>query len=230
MIESISLSASRVGEQSRGRERLRDGDPFSERAADAVHALIAFMALVFVLPLLVCVALAIWSQDRGPVLFAHRRIGRDGQSFYCLKFRSMALDAEARLAELLANDPQAHAEWARDHKLRNDPRVTPLGAFLRKSSLDELPQLINVLRGEMNLVGPRPIVDAEIGRYGRRFTHYCAVKPGITGLWQVSGRNDVSYRSRVAMDCLYAKSKSPLLDAWLLVATIPAVLLRRGSY
>lgn len=230
MIESFPFPASRVSDRPRVRQGLRDGEPLAQRAANAVHVLLAFLALVFVAPLMLAVALAIWLQDRGPVLFAHRRIGRGGRSFYCLKFRSMALDAEARLAELLAADPDAHAEWARDHKLRNDPRITPLGVFLRQSSLDELPQLVNVLRGDMNLVGPRPIVDAEISRYGRRFERYCAVKPGITGLWQISGRNDVSYRSRVAMDCLYAKSKSPLLDAWVLVATIPAVLLRKGSY
>lgn len=191
---------------------------------------IALLALVFLLPLMLAVALAIWVQDRGPVLFAHRRVGLGGRSFHCLKFRSMALDAEARLQSLLANDPAAAAEWAADHKLRNDPRVTPLGAFLRKTSLDELPQLFNVLKGEMSLVGPRPIVDAEIVRYGRRFTDYCKVKPGITGLWQVSGRNDVSYRTRVAMDAVYAKRKCGRLDVWILAATIPAVLARKGSY
>src|SRR5205085_5042530 len=121
-------------------------------------------------------------------------------------------------------------EWEKDHKLRNDPRVTKLGAFLRKSSLDELPQLFNVLRGEMSLVGPRPIVDAEAAKYGRRFRHYCAVKPGITGLWQVSGRNDTSYRTRVAMDCIYAQRRNALLDAKVLAATVPAVLIARGSY
>ena len=191
---------------------------------------ITLLALLFLLPLMLAVALAIWVQDRGPVLFAHRRVGLGGRSFYCLKFRSMALDAEARLQSLLANDPVAAAEWAADHKLRNDPRVTPLGAFLRKTSLDELPQLFNVLKGEMSLVGPRPIVDAEIVRYGRRFNDYCRVKPGITGLWQVSGRNDVSYRTRVAMDAVYAKHKSGRLDVWILAATIPAVLARKGSY
>jgi exopolysaccharide production protein ExoY len=191
---------------------------------------IVFLALLFLLPLMVVIALAIVAQDGGPIFFAHRRIGRDGRPFYCLKFRSMAIDAESRLGALLASNPIARAEWARDHKLRSDPRVTPLGAFLRRSSLDELPQFFNVLRGEMSVVGPRPIVEAEIYRYGRRFRHYCAVKPGITGLWQVSGRTDVDYRARVAMDCLYVKSKSPLLYVWIIVATIPAVLMRRGSY
>jgi lipopolysaccharide/colanic/teichoic acid biosynthesis glycosyltransferase len=196
----------------------------------ALDVVIALLALVFVLPLMGIVALAIFLQDGGPVVFSHRRIGRGGKPFFCYKFRSMAVDAEARLAELLKRDPAARDEWARDHKLRNDPRVTPLGAFLRRSSLDELPQLFNVLQGTMSLVGPRPIVDAEISRYGKRFRHYCAVKPGITGLWQVSGRNDVSYRTRVALDCLYAKSQSPRLYLWIVVVTIPAVLSRKGSY
>jgi lipopolysaccharide/colanic/teichoic acid biosynthesis glycosyltransferase len=164
------------------------------------------------------------------VVFAHRRLGKDGRHFRCLKFRSMAVDAEARLTQVLANDPEARAEWERDHKLRNDPRITRLGGFLRKSSLDELPQLFNVLKGEMSLVGPRPIVDAEVGKYGRRFRHYCAVKPGITGLWQVSGRNDTSYNARVAMDCVYAKRRNARMDLKVLFATIPAVLLTRGSY
>jgi lipopolysaccharide/colanic/teichoic acid biosynthesis glycosyltransferase len=142
----------------------------------------------------------------------------------------MAIDAEQRLAELLAQDPLARAEWDKDHKLRNDPRVTRLGAFLRKTSLDELPQLFNVLRGEMSLVGPRPIVDAEIAKYGRRFANYCAVKPGITGLWQVSGRNDTTYRARVAMDCVYARQRNVVMDGMIIAATVPAVLMRRGSY
>jgi lipopolysaccharide/colanic/teichoic acid biosynthesis glycosyltransferase len=179
---------------------------------------------------MILVALAIWCQDRGPVFFAHRRIGRHGRRFSCLKFRSMAIDAPERLRDVLAADSEARAEWERDHKLRNDPRVTQLGVFLRKTSLDELPQLINVVRGEMDLVGPRPIVDGEIVKYGSRFKHYCSVNPGITGLWQVSGRSDTSYRSRVAMDCLYARSKSLPLDLWILLATVPAVLLRKGSY
>jgi exopolysaccharide production protein ExoY len=191
---------------------------------------LALAALIFVLPLMVLVALAIFVCDRGPILFFHRRIGRGGKSFYCWKFRSMATDAEARLAALLAADAAAQREWALDHKLRNDPRVTRIGAFLRRSSLDELPQLFNVLQGHMSLVGPRPIVDAEISRYGRRFRHYCAVKPGITGLWQISGRNDVDYRTRVALDCLYTKTLCPTLYVWIVMLTIPAVITRKGSY
>lgn len=199
-------------------------------ATDLTNRTLALLLIVFLLPLLVAVAVAVWAQDRGPVLFAQRRLGRGGRSFRCLKFRTMAVDAEERLALLLSSDPFARAEWERDHKLRRDPRVTRLGGFLRKSSLDELPQLFNVLRGDMNLVGPRPIVEAEISRYGRRYLHYCSVRPGITGLWQVSGRNDVSYRTRVAMDCLYARRRTLGLDLYILAATIPVVLARRGSY
>ena len=215
--------------KSKASRRIADLD-LHDTANRGMNISLAAIALLFFLPVMVLVALAIWCQDRGPVLFAHRRIGRDGRKFSCLKFRSMAIDAEERLQEVLAADPLARAEWECDHKLRNDPRVTRLGIFLRKSSLDELPQLLNVIRGEMDLVGPRPIVDGEVPKYGSRFKHYCAVNPGITGLWQVSGRNDASYRSRVAMDCVYAKSKSLPLDLWILVATVPAVLLRKGSY
>ncbi len=142
----------------------------------------------------------------------------------------MAIDAEQRLQQLLATDATARAEWALDHKLKRDPRITPLGQFLRTSSLDELPQLFNVLRGEMSLVGPRPVVQAESVKYGSRFKAYCSVRPGITGLWQVSGRNDVSYRRRVAMDVLYARYKSLPLDFKILLLTVPAVLLKRGCY
>lgn len=210
--------------------RVRPADHHDDTVIRAMDMTIVFLALLFLFPLMVLIALAVFLQDGGPVLFSHRRIGRGGRPFYCLKFRSMAVGAEARLASLLASSPRARAEWARDHKLRIDPRITPLGSFLRRSSLDELPQLLNVLRGEMSVVGPRPIVEAEISRYGRRFRNYCSVKPGITGLWQVSGRNDVSYRSRVAMDCLYVKTQSPVLYAWIVVATIPAVIMRKGSY
>ncbi len=202
------------------------GDMLSE----ATHFMITAAALLFLAPLMILVALAVFCYDGGPVVFAHRRIGRDGRSFPCFKFRSMAVDAEQRLAELLQTDPDARAEWERDHKLRDDPRVTKLGAFLRKTSLDELPQLFNVLRGEMSLVGPRPIVEGEVSKYGKRFKHYCAVKPGITGIWQVSGRNDTTYSARVAMDSIYAQRRSLGLDMAVLFLTVPAVLARRGSY
>ncbi len=191
---------------------------------------ISLFALVFLLPIILLVAFAVKLQDGGPIIFAHERIGRNGRRFPCLKFRSMVVDSNERLARLLATDPQARADWEKDHKLRNDPRITALGLFMRKSSLDELPQFWNVLRGDMSIVGPRPIVSAEVSRYGRRFQSYCSVRPGITGLWQVSGRNDTSYRRRVAMDYFYSQRHSLMLYLWIVVATVPAVLLRRGSY
>lgn len=213
--------------------------PAARRAATApgsggvgrlLDIVLATLALVFLAPLLGVVAVAVWLQDGGSCIYAQSRVGRGGETFKCLKFRSMLVDADKRLAELLATDPQARAEWDRDHKLRQDPRITALGSFLRRSSVDEIPQLVNVIRGEMSLVGPRPIVAAEVRRYGHYFRDYCSVTPGITGLWQVSGRNDVSYRRRVALDVTYARNKSLMLDLKILLATIPAVLLRRGSY
>jgi undecaprenyl-phosphate galactose phosphotransferase len=180
-------------------------------------------------PLLLAIALAVRC-DGGAALFGHRRIGVGGTSFRCWKFRSMVPDAEAVLAHTLATDPEARAEWERDFKLRNDPRVTPLGQFLRKSSLDELPQLFNVLKGEMSLVGPRPIVAAEVERYGLAMEEYRACKPGITGLWQVSGRNDVDYAERVELDRRYAWSWSLKGDLMILVRTLGVVARRSGAY
>ena len=186
--------------------------------------------LIVLAPILGLIALAVWINDGGPAFYGQMRIGRHGRSFRCWKFRSMVTDSDAVLARVLANSPEARAEWARDHKLKADPRITWVGRLLRSSSLDELPQLWNVLRGEMSLVGPRPIVVAEVGRYGARFHDYCTCRPGITGLWQVSGRNDTSYRRRVAIDAVYARRASLGLDIAILARTVPAVLLRRGSY
>ena len=192
--------------------------------------LIATLALILVAPLLAVVACLVALECSGPVLFRHARIGRGGQTFQVLKFRTMHVDGDAILRDHLFENEAARQEWALDRKLRRDPRVSQLGSLLRKSSLDELPQLVNVLRGEMSIVGPRPIVAAEVQRYGSFFRAYCSVRPGITGVWQVSGRNDISYRRRVAMDALYARKKSVLFDLQLIAATIPAVLSRRGSY
>ena len=192
--------------------------------------LISVVALVFLLPAFLAVAILIKLQDRGPVLFSQARIGLNGREFKCLKFRSMYTNADEILSHLLMTNPEAYAEWQADHKLRNDPRITPFGKFLRKTSLDEFPQLINVLLGQMSLVGPRPIIHAEISKYGHSFEHYASVMPGITGLWQVMGRNDVTYHRRVAMDRMFARKRSLRLYVIILVLTIPAVLLQRGSY
>jgi exopolysaccharide production protein ExoY len=196
----------------------------------AVDLTVGFAILIFILPLLLGIALAIYVLDGRPIFFVQQRVGRDGAMFPCMKFRSMAVDADLQLQDLLARDATARAEWACAHKLRRDPRITPFGAFLRRSSFDELPQIFNVLLGDMSLVGPRPIVKAEILRYGSHFKSYCSVRPGITGLWQVSGRNDVSYRTRVAMDVVYAKKKNLRTDLWLILLTVPAVLFKRGAY
>jgi len=150
--------------------------------------------------------------------------------FPCLKLRTMVRDSEDRLRRHLEANPAARAEWTLDRKLRVDPRITPLGVFLRKSSLDELPQLLNVVCGHMSLVGPRPIVPAEAARYGRYMQFYCNVRPGITGLWQVSGRNDISYRRRVAMDTIYSRTRWVGGDIWIMVRTVPAVLASKGSF
>lgn len=197
-----------------------------KRGIDVAGALALGVAFSPLIALVIC-ALKL---DGGPVLFAHYRVGRDGRRFRVYKFRSMVVDAQTALEELLARHPELRAEWERDHKLRNDPRVTRLGRFLRKTSLDELPQLLNVLKGEMSLVGPRPIEDAELSRYGRAVRHYLASKPGITGLWQVSGRNDTDYGRRVAMDRYYAEKGSVLLDLGILARTVLVVLGRRGAY
>lgn len=202
----------------------------SERLNRSLDIALAVSALVFIAPLLLVIALIIRTTDGQRALFAQERMGRGGRPFKCLKFRTMVVDADARLTSLLARDPVARAEWEIDHKLRNDPRITAFGRFLRKSSLDELPQLINVLRGDMSLVGPRPIVIGEIVRYRGYYRHYCSVRPGITGLWQVSGRNNVSYRRRVACDVLYARRRSVRVNMRIMAATIPAVALAKGSF
>ena len=168
--------------------------------------------------------------DGQPVIFAHTRIGRNGRTFRCLKLRTMAPDAEARLAGILASDPEAAQQWAASQKLKHDPRVTPLGRILRKTSLDELPQLWNVLRGDMSLVGPRPIVEDEIPRYGDSFAAYASVRPGVTGPWQVAGRNDLTYAERVRLDQDYAANWSLVGDMVLIVKTAWAVIRFKGAF
>jgi Undecaprenyl-phosphate galactose phosphotransferase WbaP len=199
---------------------------FIKRALDICGAVL--LALVF-FPLMVVILVLTWGQD-GSVIYEHRRVGRGGRMFGCLKFRTMVADADQALGVLLEHDAQLRAEWARDHKLRNDPRVTRLGRFLRRTSLDELPQIWNVLRGEMSLVGPRPVVREELLRYGRNAEIYLAARPGITGLWQVTGRNNTDYRRRVALDTYYVRNQSFWLDLYILLRTTRVVLGRDGAY
>ncbi|MGE0745906.1 MAG: sugar transferase [Rhodospirillales bacterium] len=210
----------------RPRRRAAVAQRLSKRSFDVLGA----CALLILLAPLLAVVAAVVKSDGGPALFGHWRIGANGRRFRCWKFRSMVVDSEAVLRRVLDADPDARAEWQRDFKLRNDPRVTRLGRFLRQSSLDELPQLFNVLAGEMSLVGPRPIVEAEVERYGGAFQHYCACRPGITGLWQVSGRNDVLYDRRVALDRQYAETWSLAADVAILLRTVVVVTRRSGAY
>jgi undecaprenyl-phosphate galactose phosphotransferase len=202
--------------------------PFSRITKMAFDQVMAAVLIVLLAPLLISIAILV-RRDGGPALYRHRRIGAGGRPFDCLKFRTMVQHADRVLAHLLETDPAAAAEWARTHKLRDDPRVTRVGRFLRRSSLDELPQVFNVLRGEMSLVGPRPIVQAEVVRYGEDIDYYYETKPGITGLWQVSGRSDTSYARRVKLDVWYVRNWTLWHDVAILLKTIPAVFLQRGA-
>jgi Undecaprenyl-phosphate galactose phosphotransferase WbaP len=195
-----------------------------------LDVLLTLMIGVFALPLIVLAAIAIPFDSPGPVFFGHARLGRGGKPFKAWKFRTMVPNAGEVLESYLEANPEKRAEWERDQKLRHDPRVTRLGRYLRKFSLDELPQLWNVLTGEMSLVGPRPIVQAEVSRYGSGIHLYNAVTGGLTGLWQVSGRNDTSYEERVRLDCFYVRNWSVFLDLCILFRTLAVVLLRKGAY
>jgi undecaprenyl-phosphate galactose phosphotransferase len=191
--------------------------------------LVSAALIVVLLPVMAVLGVLV-RLDGGPALFRHQRMGRGGRPFGCLKFRTMVPDSEAMLARVLAQDAEMRLEWEQTRKLRRDPRVTPVGRFLRKTSLDELPQLFNVLRGDMGLVGPRPVVASELDRYGRSARRYTAVRPGITGLWQVSGRSDTDYGRRVALDAYYVREQSLQLDFLILLRTVRVVLRGSGAY
>lgn len=199
----------------------------TKRCMDLVASVVGGIIL---LPLFFYLAVAVKVSSRGPIVYYHERIGINGRRFKAWKFRTMFQNADSVLEHYLAEHPELLEEWQRDHKLKYDPRVTRIGKFLRKTSLDELPQLWNVIRGEMSLVGPRPIVEAEIVKYGPYYGLYTMVKPGITGLWQVSGRNNTTYDERVQFDAYYVRNWSPWLDLYLLQRTIRIVLFARGAY
>lgn len=201
------------------------------RLLQAIDVTLAFLLLMLLSPVMIglAVAISLGSGGTSP-LFGHRRYGKDGRTFLCYKFKSMAPDADARLARLLAHDPAARAEWHRDHKLRRDPRVTPIGRFIRKTSLDELPQLINVVRGEMSLVGPRPLPGEESDRIDGAALARLDVKPGITGLWQVCGRSDLTYADLQHLDSVYVRSWSLMWDVRIIAKTPHVVFARKGAY
>jgi undecaprenyl-phosphate galactose phosphotransferase len=190
---------------------------------------LGILLIVFFAPLMAVIALAV-CLDGGPVLYGQLRIGPDRRPFRCWKFRTMIVSADQALEQVLAQDEALRTEWETSFKLRNDPRINVLGRFLRAYSLDEFPQLFNVLRGEMSLVGPRPIVEAEIKLYGPNFVAYSVCRPGITGLWQIQGRSDVSYLRRVQLDSEYARTWSLWLDFKILVSTVAIVVRGDGAY
>jgi exopolysaccharide production protein ExoY len=190
----------------------------------------ALTAILLLLPMFCLIALAIKLWDRGPVFYRHRRIGLRGAAFDCLKFRSMVMNGDEVLARHLAANSAAAREWEETRKLRHDPRITPLGVSMRKTSIDELPQLVNILKGEMSFVGPRPIVTAEVPKYGDAIDHYLSARPGLTGPWQISGRNDVGYTTRVELDRIYVEDWSFWGDVSIIVKTARVVVTSRGCY
>jgi exopolysaccharide production protein ExoY len=203
---------------------------FSNGIKYVLDLVLASTSLILLFPMILMVVAILFVVQGRPVFIAHKRIGKNGVMFQCFKFRSMVNDAQTVLAHHLASDPQLRAEWNATRKLQNDPRVTPLGQFMRKSSIDEIPQLLNIVCGQMSLVGPRPIVASEAELYGPNLGHYTEVRPGLTGLWQVSGRSDTSYVARVELDVRYVTERTTWGDIAIMFKTIPAVLHSRGSY
>ena len=205
------------------------GRPWPRMVKRSFDVVVGSLLLLLVSPLFAALMWLVARTGR-PVFYGHERIGRGGRPFKCLKFRTMVANAERVLHDHLAHHPELREEWLRDHKLRDDPRITRIGAWLRRTSLDELPQLINIIRGEMSLVGPRPVVAEELPRYGENVVYYLESTPGLTGLWQVSGRNDLDYRRRVHLDCWYVKNWSLWSDVIILIKTPRAVLRGHGAY
>lgn len=202
--------------------------PWWKRAFDIGFSL---FAIVVTLPVMIPIAIAIKLTDGGSIFYGHSRVGYRGKKIKVLKFRSMYIDADKRLKEILENDPKAREEWEKTFKLKNDPRVTPIGKFLRKTSLDELPQFFNVLKGDMSVVGPRPVVEEELTKYYKEKAElYKSVKPGVTGYWQVEGRSDTGYDERIRMDEWYIKNLSFLLDLKIILKTLKVMLTGKGAY
>lgn len=210
--------------------KLRLSPRLSLTSKRALDVLVSVVSLLVLAPLILMTSAILLVIQGRPIFIAHRRVGRGGEMFPCLKFRTMVNNNEELLEKYLAANPAERAEWAATRKLKNDPRITPFGAFLRKSSIDEIPQLINVVLGHMSMVGPRPIVPSETVYYGQNYADYIRVRPGLTGLWQVSGRSDADYVKRVQLDALYVANRSLMGDLVIMVKTIPAVLHARGSY
>ena len=194
-----------------------------------------FFALIFLVvssPIFISIALLVKLSSRGPIFFLQKRVGKNKKTFNCIKFRTMHPEAEDILENLILNNEAFRKEFKETHKLKNDPRITNIGKFLRKTSLDEIPQFLNVIKMEMSIVGPRPIVKKEILKYGKSYKKVISIKPGITGLWQVSGRNNLSYNRRVTLDCLYVDNMSPIIDLRIIIRTFGVIFFPndRGAY
>ncbi len=236
MLNDYNLTQSQIYELSNTHTNLvvfknRLKSPYRRYIQQLFNYALAILSLPVLLPLLAIFAILIKKESPGPIFFAHNRVGRDGKTIPTLKFRSMYSDANERLEKLLSSNKEIRQEWEKNFKLKNDPRVTKIGAFLRKTSLDELPQIFNVLKGEMNFVGPRPVIQKEIDNYYKEDAeYYFMVKPGITGLWQVSGRSDTDYEFRVKTDKWYVQNWSLWLDIVILIKTVRVVLLKEGAY
>jgi exopolysaccharide production protein ExoY len=230
MAEFLRSRHTRISAVLQPSAQLTRDQPVGLTSKRVVDLILACSGIILLTPLLLLCFLACRLTSPGPALFRHRRVGFRGENFHCLKFRTMVPDSEERLRKYLESNPDASAEWAATRKLRFDPRVTVIGSVLRKTSLDELPQLFNVLRGDMSIVGPRPVTQEELVRYSSNVDSYLACRPGITGLWQVSGRSGTSYDKRVACDAFYARNWSMILDAKIVIVTIPALLDSENAY
>ena len=196
----------------------------------SIDMFLAATAICFSLPMFAVVFAILYFSSEGPVFYRHRRVGRNGREFYCLKFRTMVVDSDAALTAYLSANPSVRETWEQTRKLKDDPRVTAFGRVLRKSSVDELPQLLNILKGDMSFVGPRPIVGQEVPLYGSHIDDYYRVRPGLTGLWQVARSDAFSFSERVTMDTTYVRNQSLLFDLYIIARTIPVVFTARGCY
>jgi lipopolysaccharide/colanic/teichoic acid biosynthesis glycosyltransferase len=231
-LHSVSVPASDTNQGTSKWDRLlaaNASDLWSMLAKRSFDLLVASGLLIISAPVLLAIVIIVRS-DGGPAFYIQERVGRAGRRFSCYKFRTMAVDAEMRLARLLIENPRARAEWIATQKLKDDPRITGVGHWLRRTSIDELPQLLNVLRGDMSLVGPRPIPTPELAYYGPKIVDYVQERPGITGLWQVSGRNNLSYQARIELNSRYVKNRTLSGDIKILAKTISVVFTGRGAY
>lgn len=195
-----------------------------------IDLLLLLLSSPVLIPIVIVISIAIKISSPGPVFYGHKRIGKNGKEFKCWKFRSMVIDADKQLEKILAENPQMRAEWEKDRKFTDDPRVTPIGKFLRKTSIDEIPQFFNVLTGEMSFIGPRPVTKPELKKYGNKSDFILSAQPGLSGMWQISGRSDTGYEERVTLDSYYIQNWSVWLDIWIIIKTVYVVIRGKGAY